>query len=71
MWKTNPQLASFQDDFPHRVLLEHMGHFSSLERKVQLLHDRRAGVLNWHREHFDPLPQPHAIEQRTDPARRL
>ena len=58
MWKTNPQLASFQDDYPHRVLLEHVGHFSSLEKKVQLLHDRRAGILNWNKEHFDALPSP-------------
>lgn len=38
-----------------RVLLEHVGHFSSLNKKIQKLHDSRAGVVNWNREHFDVL----------------
>ena len=34
-------------------MLEHLGHFSSLEKKVQLLHDRRASTVIWNKEHFD------------------
>eukprot|EP00926_Amoebophrya_sp_RCC4398_P006619 GSA120T00007063001.1 len=56
-WKTNPLVASFQDDNPTETLLEHVGHFSSLEKKIQLLHDTRAGLAAWNKEHFDSFPE--------------
>lgn len=56
LWLTCPLMASYQDDIPNETLLEHIGLFSSLNKKLQRLHDARAGTSAWNREHFDLWP---------------
>ena len=50
-------MSSFNDDNPQDIILEHVGHFSSLDKKIQKLHDTRAGLPQWNREHFDLWPE--------------